>query len=73
MRFDVLGVFSQSVDERVRRNIRLAQNASQRADLDLAMHRHYTAFWSAPHDHVASGLTDFRETKTLKSFDNYRP
>lgn len=66
-RISVPCLFSQRIGELVRRNIRLAQDAGQCAHLDLTMHRHYTTFGPTPHDHVASGLTDFSETETFKS------
>ena len=64
---------SQSVSEFVGRNVRLAQDASERADFDLTVHRHYATFGSAPHDDVATGLPNLRETETLKGFDDCRP
>ena len=64
---------SQNLSELVRRNIRLAQDASKGADLDLTVHRHHAASRSAPHDDVTSRLTNFSETETLKGFDDCRP
>ena len=43
---------SQDACELVGRNIRLAQDAGERSDLELTVNRHYTTFGSAPHDDV---------------------
>ena len=37
---------SQSASEDVGRNVRLAQDAGERADFDLTVHRHYATFGS---------------------------
>ena len=64
---------SQSASEFVGRNVRLAQDAGERTDFDLTVHRHYATFGSAPHDDVATGLPNLRETGTLRGFDDRRP
>ena len=64
---------SESVNEIFGRNVRLAQDAGQRSDFDLAVQRHYTTLGSAPHDDVAAGLSNLRETETLKGFDDRCP
>lgn len=46
--------------------ISLTQHTRQGANLDLAMHGDDTAFGATAHDDVASGLTNFLETKALQ-------
>ena len=54
------------LDELFRLDAGLAQNASQRADLDFAVHRQYAARRLALHDDVTAALTNFLESETLK-------
>ena len=64
---------SQRAGELVGRNIRLTQDARERADLHLAVHRHHTTVGATPHDDVAARLTNLCETEMLKGFDDCRP
>ena len=48
------------------RNLCLAQNASKRADLDLAVHRDNAAFGFSFHDHVASTLAQLLEPQPFQ-------
>ena len=56
----------QGRDEFVGRHIGLAQDASQGAHLDFAVHGDDAAFGATAHDDVASGLTQLFETQTLQ-------
>jgi len=62
------GSTSQCANEFLGGNIGLTQNTCESSNLDFAMHRYHTALRSAPHDDVATGLSEFYETKTLEGF-----
>ena len=64
---------SHHFNEFVLRNFGLTQYPSESANFDLAMHWHHAALRAAPHDDVASRLTNFCETQTFQCFDDGRP
>ena len=70
-RFGLLSAV-QGTDEFFGRDRRLAQNARQRSDLYLGVHRHDTALRLAAHDDVAPALPDFREPQMFESTDDLR-
>lgn len=46
--------------------IGLTKYTSERAGLDLAVHRHDTTFGTTPHDDVATGLAKLLKAETLQ-------
>lgn len=63
---DRVGPRLQSRDEFFGRYLGLSEDTGQRAYLDLIMHRHDTAFGTATHHDVASGLTQLFEAEALQ-------
>lgn len=64
---------SQGTHELFRRDVRLPQYASQRANLDFGVHGNDAALGFPPHDDVTATLPDLRETEALECANHFRP
>ena len=64
---------AECVDEPLRIDARLPQDAAEGSSLDLTMKRHDTASGAATHHHVAPPLTHDDEAETLEASDGFSP
>lgn len=68
----VLGSFSKSDKEFLCTDARLLEYSAKRANFDFAMVRHYTTRRTTPKNDMATALTKYNKTETLKSADRLR-